>query len=95
MIPFGETVWYRQLREGKSRKEKLLSEWYEGIWLGHAMDSNETLIGTDQGVVRAYSIIRKEEGSKWDSKRILEMKREPSAARSDEVRHKDSCDDKD
>ena len=34
-VCFGEKVWYKQLREGKERKDKFSSEWHEGIWLGH------------------------------------------------------------
>ena len=49
----------------------------EGIWLGHARDSNEILIGTNQGVVRAYSVRRKPEEERWNAQRIQEMRGTP------------------
>ena len=47
------------------------------MWLGHTRSSNEVLIGTKTGVIRAYSIGRKEEGQRWDSNLILEMQGTP------------------
>ena len=64
-VPFGEYVWFKQVREGNDRTNKTESEWSEGIWLGHARQSNEHVIGTEQGVVRAYTVKRKEEGQRW------------------------------
>ena len=61
VVPFGEFLWYRQIRKGKAQENKLESEMKEGIWLGHARNTNETLIGTADGVVRAYDIKRKNE----------------------------------
>ena len=46
VLPFGETVWCIALRETKQRAKKLEAEWAEGIWLGHARQTNDTLIGT-------------------------------------------------
>ena len=77
VVPFGEIVWYKMIREGKERKYKFESEWEEGLWLGHTRSSNEVLIGTRTGVIRAYSIRRKEEGKRWDSELILEMQGTP------------------
>ena len=34
---------------------KFESRWREGIWLGHGLNNNEVLIGTEHGVVRAYT----------------------------------------
>ena len=34
VIPFGERVLYKQIREGKDRKDKFNSEDHEGVWLG-------------------------------------------------------------
>ena len=31
---FGEKVWHKQIREQKERKDKIESEWHEGLWLG-------------------------------------------------------------
>ena len=55
---FGEKVWYKQIREQKERKDKIESEWHEGLWLGQSRSTNETIVGTAEGVVRAYAVTR-------------------------------------
>ena len=50
--------WYKEIRPGKERANKLESEWREGLWLRHSRRSNEAIIGTREGVVRAYAIKR-------------------------------------
>lgn len=77
VVCFGETVWYKEIREAKERKEKLLSEWQEGIWLGHARSTNETIIGTEGGAIRAYAILRKTQEERWDADRIKKIKGTP------------------
>ncbi len=74
---FGGNVWYKQLAEGKAKVDKFESEWREGIWLGHSRKSNETLVGTESGVVRAYAIRRQDEGSRWGGKMIQSLKGTP------------------
>ena len=61
-MAFGEKVWYKEIRPGKERANKLESEWREGLWLGHSRRSNEAIIGTREGVVRAYAVKRMDEG---------------------------------
>jgi len=77
VVPFAERVWYKQVREGKDRKNKFDSEWRLGLWLGHARCSNEIIIGTKEGVVRAYSIKRREEGARWSAEDIKNLKGTP------------------
>ena len=74
VVPFGEKVWFKQIRDQKERKDKFDSEWREGIWLGHSRNSNEVLVGTKDGVVRAYAIRRQEGGKRW-SKELIEQLR--------------------
>ena len=62
--PFGERVLYKQIRESKERKDNFESEDLEGVWLGHNRGSNEVLIGTQHGIVRAFSFRRRDEGSR-------------------------------
>ena len=64
--PFAEVVWYRQIRKTKHQEHKLETEMRLGIWLGHARNANEVLIGTPHGVVRAYDVRRREEGAQWN-----------------------------
>ena len=59
----GERVLFKQIREGKNRRDKFESEDREGVWVGHNREANEVLIGTPSGVVRAFSYRRRSEGS--------------------------------
>ena len=71
------------MRTKTERKDKLETEWKEGLWLGHSRNSNEIYIGTKGGVVRAWAIRKKPEGEQWDGKLIKEMVGTP--ARPDPV----------
>ena len=53
VVPIGESVWYKRLRETDEERKSLESAWGEGVWIGHARGSSEALIGTSEGVVRA------------------------------------------
>ena len=77
VVPFGERVWYKQIRDGKDRKDKFESEERSGIWLGHARTSNEVLIGTSDGVVRAYSVSRRPEEERWSAEDISNIRGTP------------------
>ena len=77
VVPFGEVVHYRKL-EDDGRKKKLDSPWEEGVWLGHARGSNETLVGTREGVVRAWAIKRMPEEERWSAEAIKGMKGTPA-----------------
>ena len=47
-------------------KDKFDARWKEGVWLGVRMESGESLIGTDGGVVKARDFSRKaENGGRW------------------------------
>ena len=76
-VPFAETVWYREVRKTKQRENKLETEMKEGVWLGHANQTNEVLIGTEAGVIRVYDIKRKDEKERWNKEKILNMKGTP------------------
>ena len=78
VVPFGEYVIYKEMREGKARKSKIEVEDRDGVFLGHARNSNEVLIGTSSGVVRAYSMRRRAEGRRWNSQAITDMMGVPS-----------------
>ena len=65
VVPFGERVLYKQIREGKGRRTKFETEDKDGIWLGHNRGTNEALIGTTHGVAQAYSFRRRHDASRW------------------------------
>ena len=77
LVPFGEKVWYKELRASKERKEKFESEWREGVWLGHSRESNEAVIGTKDGAVRAYAIKRQDEDRRWDGELLKDLQGTP------------------
>ena len=77
VLPFGEKIWFKQIRDTKERKDKMDSEECIGIWLGHHRQINEHLVGTNQGVVRAYSIRRMADDRRWDKNAIKDMRGSP------------------
>ena len=48
-------------------------EMSEGVWLGHADQSNEMLIGTDARVIRVFDAIRKPKEERWHKDKIIKM----------------------
>ena len=77
VVTFGEKVWYKELRSGKERRSKFDSEWREGAWLGHSRNSNEAIVGTRDGVVRAYAIKRQDEDQRWDADLLRNLQGSP------------------
>jgi hypothetical protein len=75
---FGEKVWYKELNAKSDGKSKLEVDWHEGLWLGHSRSSNEILIGTRKGVVRAWAIKKLPYEEQWDPALIKEMKGTPA-----------------
>ena len=78
VVPFGEFVRYKQLGETPQERKSLESSWFEGVWLGHARGSREALVGTKDGVVRAWTVRRMPEGERWDAEAITEMQGTPA-----------------
>ena len=74
MVPFGERVWFRRLSESSDRKRSMESKWEEGIWIGHARESNEALIGTPKGITRAWTVRRRVPGERWSEDLVTRMK---------------------
>ena len=54
VVPFGEMVWYKTLKESGDRQNKMEARWEEGVWLGHEGRTQEFLVGTKDGVVKAW-----------------------------------------
>ncbi|MDA8582757.1 reverse transcriptase domain-containing protein [bacterium] len=77
VVPFGESVWFRQLKDNQKRSKKFDSEWKEGVWLGQSRSSNESLIGTGSGVIRAWSVKRRPEGERWNAEAIRGLRGTP------------------
>ena len=75
VVPFGEHVWYKQLKVGPNNKAE--TSWQEGIWLGQCQKSNEVLIGTTQGVVRAWAVKRRTDDERWSAEAVRTMQGVP------------------
>jgi len=73
VVPFGELARYKKLGETSQERKSLESSWNEGVWLGHARGSSESLVGTKDGVVRAWTIRRIPEEERWGPESITEM----------------------
>ena len=65
---FGETVLYRVL-DNAFNVEKHEARYREGVWLGLIPRTDEDLIGTDMGVVKASSVRRLCPSSRWNIQR--------------------------
>ena len=50
----------------------------KGVWLGHARHSPEVLVGTPDGVVKAYAIRRLSEVDQWDGEFLKAIKGSPT-----------------
>ena len=77
-VPFGEKVMYKKLKESGEKKKVLEDKWDEGVWLGHSRHSPEIMIGTRDGVVRAWAVKRLPAESRWDGVLMKSMKGTPS-----------------
>ena len=73
MAIFGERVCYFPLKTNRRDKSKL-ERVREGIWLGMRMRTNEALIGTPVGVVKARTIRILPEDEKWSAAMILDVR---------------------
>ena len=62
---------------GGNRRNKAETEWFQGVWLGPATGSSETLIGTTKGVIKASSIKRFGMTERWDVNAIIDMEGTP------------------
>ena len=73
---FGERVFYLKL--DSAGKNKYDVRWNEGIFLGVMDESNEILVGTREGVVKAKDFKRMGTyANRWNKQEILEMKGAP------------------
>ena len=73
---FGECVIYCRL--GSKGIDKFDERWEEGIWLGAKDESDEILIGTNKGVVKARAVRRKSNfEERWNFNQFNEIKGAP------------------
>ena len=77
VVPFGEKVLYKELKRSGDRKDVMDINWHERIWLGHARSTSEVLIGTTDGVIKAWAVKRLAPSSRWDRSLVQGMKGTP------------------
>ena len=75
---FGERVLFKELRDGKADRGKIDSDWKSGVWLGVRGRTGEHIVGTSDGVVKAWSVRRRPEEEKWDMVEINAVKGTPA-----------------
>ena len=64
---FGESVHYREENNpDHKRRNQDDAGWREGVWLGLTSKSNESYIGTPQGVIRTAEFKRRPDSEKWN-----------------------------
>ena len=52
---------HKALADGKADRGKIDSDWKDGVWLGIRGRTGERIIGTPEGVVKAWSVKRRPE----------------------------------
>ena len=68
---FGERVIYKERTGEGGLRNKGESDWKDGIWLGLADRTNETLISTEAGIVKTYAVRRVPVDERWDRDMVL------------------------
>ena len=72
---FGEKVLYKVPKNMKLGKSE--AKWHYGVWLGSILTSDEHMIGTPLGVVKARSVTTLSEDERFDAKALEEMRGTP------------------
>ena len=65
VVEFGEKVHYRQRK--KARSDKMEARWEEGFYFGRLWRTNEAIVGTEHGIVKASAIKRVGAHRRWDA----------------------------
>ena len=70
---FGECVHYMPLKCSGETRAKFGNEPLRGIWLGLNLRTEEKLIGTSEGVVKARIVLSRPADEAWSAKDVVEM----------------------
>ena len=66
------------MKKSGERQNKMEMKWEEGIWLGHETMTNEVVIGTPNGCVKAWAVKRRIEEERWDMKKVNAVRGTPA-----------------
>ncbi len=85
IVEFGEKVHFIPARAKNIRQAKTETRFWDGIWLGLRMRSDEAIIGTSKGIVkaRAANVRRRTFDERWDSAMINSIQGSPQRPRPD------------
>ena len=72
LAKFGEHVYYKP--SGKVTGGNMNVRWLTGVWLGHTRSSSEHVLGTADGVIRAYSVKREDPDRQWSADAIRKLR---------------------
>ena len=76
VVDIGECVWY--LKPKSKGRKKLESRWGSGVWLGIRDETNEVMIGTQEGIIKVRTIRRKASNEeRWNITQLENMKGTP------------------
>jgi len=78
VLPFGGIFWFRRLTDHSDKKASMDNKWPEVVWLGHNRESNESLIATPKGVMKALAMRRRVPDERWNKESISNMKGHPA-----------------
>ena len=70
---FGEMVMYKELHPAETQRDKSVMDWKQGLYLGGLMRSNESVVGTEQGVIKAFAIKRMAGKERWNLEAVKSM----------------------
>ena len=70
VVPFGEVVRFRLPEVASDKHQALEERWSQGIWLGHARDTGDTLVADTHGMRKVWAIIRLPKNQQWDGARL-------------------------
>ena len=70
---FGEMVMYKELHPAETQRDKSALDWKLGVYLGGMMRSNESVVGTEQGVIKAFAIKRTAEKERWNLEAVKSL----------------------
>ena len=77
LCEYGEKVLYYPLKGPGRSKDKTEARWKYGIWLGISNRSDEVIIGTETGVIKARSVRSLVEKDRWDKEFVDKIQGTP------------------
>ena len=62
----------------ESKVASVESPWKTGVWIGVTARSGESLIGSDQGITRTWTVRRKAEHERWSAEAVHGVRGTPA-----------------